>query len=84
MEGRNSSQESDPDTLGNYAFETFRFSKKIVQCAHLDTTPGRQSMAACYFLQKRFSDALVYLSSIEVSVDGKKLSFGRSSSDVLL
>jgi hypothetical protein len=33
---------------------------------HLDTIPGRQSMAACYFLHKRFDDVLVYLSSIKV------------------
>ncbi len=36
---------------------------------YLDTIPGRQSMAACYFLQKRFYDVLVYLSSIKVSLE---------------
>ncbi|CAF3059305.1 unnamed protein product [Rotaria socialis] len=30
-----------------------------------DTIPGRQSMAACYFLHKRFDDVIVYLSSIK-------------------
>ncbi|CAF1254824.1 unnamed protein product [Adineta steineri] len=30
-----------------------------------DTIPGRQSMAACHFLHKRFYDVLVYLTSIK-------------------
>ncbi|CAF0746515.1 unnamed protein product [Adineta steineri] len=34
-----------------------------------DTIPGRQSMAACYFLHKRFDDVLVYLSSIKTHLE---------------
>ncbi|KAF0978525.1 hypothetical protein FDP41_002345 [Naegleria fowleri] len=30
-----------------------------------DTIPGRQCMASCFFLTKRFSDVIVYLQSIE-------------------
>lgn len=30
-----------------------------------DTIPGRQCMASCLFLKKQYSDALVYLSSVE-------------------
>ncbi len=32
----------------------------------LDTIPGRQSMAACFFLLKQFDDVLIYLNSVKV------------------
>lgn len=34
----------------------------------IDTIPGRQCMASCFFLLKQFVDVLVYLNSIKVRV----------------
>jgi len=34
----------------------------------MDTIPGRQCMASCYFLSKQWDDVLLYLSSIKVCV----------------
>ena len=36
----------------------------------IDTIPGRQCMASCFFLLKQFEDVLIYLNSIKVRVAG--------------
>ena len=36
----------------------------------IDTIPGRQCMASCFFLLKQFEDVLIYLNSIKVRVIG--------------
>ncbi len=33
-----------------------------------DTIPGRQCMAACFFLLKQFEDVLIYLNSVKVNM----------------
>lgn len=33
----------------------------------LDTIPGRQCMASCFFLLRQFEDVLIYLNSIKVN-----------------
>jgi len=38
----------------------------IVDWCILDTIPGRQCMASCFFLLKQFEDVLIYLNSIRV------------------
>jgi hypothetical protein len=35
----------------------------------LDTIPGRQCMASCFFLLKQFDDVLIYLNSFKVSMN---------------
>lgn len=37
----------------------------------LDTIPGRQCMASCFFLLRQFEDVLIYLNSIKVNVPNK-------------
>lgn len=37
----------------------------------LDTIPGRQCMASCFFLLRQFEDVLIYLNSIKVNVANK-------------
>lgn len=34
----------------------------------LDTIPGRQCMASCFFLLRQFEDVLIYLNSVKVSL----------------
>ena len=34
---------------------------------HVDTIPGRQCMASCFFLLKQFEDVLIYLNSVKVN-----------------
>ena len=36
----------------------------------IDTIPGRQCMASCFFLLKQFEDVLIYLNSIKVRATG--------------
>ena len=38
----------------------------VCVCACADTIPGRQCMAACFYLLKQFEDVLIYLNSIKV------------------
>ena len=37
----------------------------IITLSECDTIPGRQCMAACFFLLKQFDDVLLYLNSIK-------------------
>lgn len=37
----------------------------------LDTIPGRQCMASCFFLLRQFEDVLIYLNSIKVNAPNK-------------
>lgn len=34
----------------------------------IDTIPGRQCMASCFFLLRQFEDVLIYLNSVKVSI----------------
>ena len=38
---------------------------------NIDTIPGRQCMASCFFLLKQFEDVLIYLNSIKVRIRSK-------------
>lgn len=40
----------------------------FVSTSPLDTIPGRQCMASCFFLLRQFEDVLIYLNSIKVRV----------------
>lgn len=52
------------------------WSSKATLCEHLciiyffliDTIPGRQCMASCFFLLRQFEDVLIYLNSVKVSL----------------
>lgn len=42
----------------------------IFVCRLSDTIPGRQCMASCFFLLRKFDDVLTYLNSVKVPIDG--------------
>lgn len=47
------------------------FESVFVFHSPLDTIPGRQCMASCFFLLRQFEDVLIYLNSIKVNVPSK-------------
>lgn len=64
---------SECGTLNRSLIKMVLKSNTVWACVYnffllIDTIPGRQCMASCFFLLRQFEDVLIYLNSVKVSL----------------